>query len=343
MIISIIIFSEIQLSVLNTKSWSEIFVMSHGDMVCIGYDVKLQKFVTLAKRWNNFIHSYPNTWLTNFNNKESIDTLENASRKYNSRGFKCFTIEIINIAKDSNTASLSGNDMYIISDTRKSIYNKLSITYKRHSDFTISDTVDHLYDKSLSHDYIKKDELNENHPFIKYVLNFDYPNGEECPITMERYCIAAINKNCKHNISLKAFILLDNMNECQICRSPIDPEISNVLEKKWNKVSGKKNFGIRHKFTYRDISTGSLNRNIDNYSNCKLFSFDINKIPNLKLCDCDDCIKLKTIPKWNKSNYKIICNKMKSVDVDSDDNLDDDDIDYEYYSKYYSINIGQQE
>ena len=49
---------------------------------------------------------------------------------------------------------------------------------------------------------------------------------------MQKYNIAVANKNCKHEVSLKAYILMNKFIEYPICRTEFNPEIYNILNEK---------------------------------------------------------------------------------------------------------------
>lgn len=291
--------TEIQLNMLSVKSWSEVFVVHHSDLVCVGYDIRSKEFVTLTQRWNNLIQSYPHVWFSNLNSNENMDTLESSAKKYYNRGFDCLVIKVTkDIMKNYNQINLNVSDginstgMYNIS-----IYDKLVVTYQKCQDIIISDTVHHLYDKFLFPEYIKMDTLTENDRFIKFILEYESPEGQECPIIMEKYNIGVANKNCKHDISLKAYILMKKIKECPICRAKFDPEIC------YRKRTGfirKEKFIKYHDFTFKNVVSKEL-ENIYN-TKCEIFSYNINLIPCIKKCYCKDCVA-KPIETKNSGNY----------------------------------------
>lgn len=277
--------AEIQLNILYVRSWSDVFVVYHSDAVCVGYDVRLKKFVTLTERWNNFIHSYPIIWLTNLNSSQSSEILDSSAKKYSERGFSCY---IINVIKDNNNTK--ENDVIISGglysgNENKSIYDKLISTYKKCQDIAINDTIDHLYEKSVFPQYIKIDTLNNNDPFVKRVLNLEYPGGLECPIIMETYSIAVANKNCKHEVSLKAYLFINKFSECPICRVHFEPIIYNSLTGKHNtSFNKKKSIITQHKF----VSKGIINGEEKSTTHCNPFSYDLDYM-STNYCSCKEC------------------------------------------------------
>lgn len=85
---------EIQLNVLKIRSWADIFIMYHSDLVSIGYDVGEKKFVTLLFRWEQYINMHPKTYFSNINNTDE-ELIIGAAKKYNRRGFVPIILKIV--------------------------------------------------------------------------------------------------------------------------------------------------------------------------------------------------------------------------------------------------------
>ena len=83
------IVDQIQANILNINSWSEIFVTYHSDIVCIGYDVMLQKFLYLKNRWDNIVNTDKVHVFSNVFSCDSKSSLKRSVEKYRERGFKC--------------------------------------------------------------------------------------------------------------------------------------------------------------------------------------------------------------------------------------------------------------
>lgn len=328
--------AEIQLNILYIRSWSEIFVVYHSDMVSIGYEIKTKNFVILTRRWHNFVQGFPFVWITNLNSNERIDILESSAKKYLERGFIPFLIKINNDNnnKNINKTNKMDNGEPILSghheSNEKLILDKLIKIYHQCQDIAISDTVDYLYTDKFPR-YINIDALNENSEFVKYVLNYEYPNGPICPVTLESYNIAVANKNCKHEVSLKAYILTNTFTECPICRAIFNPYICNTFLP--NKLVTKNKKVIKHhKLNFQSVVPISSYK--DNYM-CELFPFDITKIKNsLVSCKCEICVerknkklyKQKLDKKLNKNDKEI---NLKKIKYDSERKDDDIDIEIE--------------
>jgi hypothetical protein len=225
---------------LNIISWTDIFIVYHMDCVCIGYEIKSNKFVTLEQRWNNFIVNYPSVYATNLHSQDYLNSLEKSANKYRERGFlvkSLYVYKNMNQYKNRKTIiieSLSGNNnnnTEILEITGTTIIHKFISVYRLCSDAIISDTIDLLYNDKFDDtpDLINYTYLENEHPFMRYVTQFEYPNGYECPIIMEKYNLSVANINCMHDVSLKSFILMNTFKQCPICRKDFRGVIYNIL------------------------------------------------------------------------------------------------------------------
>lgn len=220
--------TEIQLNMLYIQSFAEVFIVYHTDAVCIGYEIKTKKFITLTRRWGIFLRYYPQIIFTNVNSNAPADFTENAAQKYRSRGFICRTINIVDTTPSPTLSSNPNN-----APTNPHILHHLVTTYKSCDDILISDTIEHLYQKDkLFPRFIKIESLADVDPFLKYLTDFQHPNAPECPIIMENYNIACANVNCTHEISLKAYILMGTFTQCPLCRTIFEPCIINSITQK---------------------------------------------------------------------------------------------------------------
>lgn len=251
--------TEIQLNILHVKSWSEVFVMYHGDFVSIGYDVKLKKLVVLTNRWYNFVESYPRIIINNLNNYQNANILQYICNKYTKRGLECIKLEIDKedeVPHDVQTSGTNDEDNIDVSSKTSNIYTKLIEIYGKQSDFIISDSTDQLYNSVSEYEWPKFIELNklyESSSFVKHINDFEYPDGLTCPVTLENYNIAVVNRNCTHEISLKAYLLSGDCKKCPICRSNFEPLICNSLIGKPDiKLKHDVN-KLSHKYKYKSI------------------------------------------------------------------------------------------
>ena len=239
----------VQLNVLYVRSWADVFVMYHSDLVAVGYDVVASRFVTLTKRWQNFINSYPNALFTNINTRGPLGLLEGACRKYVGRGFKAQSVNVVFSGEASPMeppVEMSGRGHG--DHGTGTLYETLIDSYGKCSDIALSDTIDYLHTKGIVPRYLDLAELTEQDPFVKYVVDFEYPNGVECPITMERYNLAVANRRCRHEVSLKAYILMNTFTECPICRAKFDPWVYNCLSETRPLESDRQEKPVRVRF-----------------------------------------------------------------------------------------------
>jgi hypothetical protein len=318
--------TRIQLNMLYLRSWAEVFVVYHSDMVCVGYDIRRKKYIVLTERWNRFIESYPYVWITNFNSNEKCDGLKKLSKKYCDRGFKC---DVISVIRDSmlktnneNTVSDDDNDDDLKDNNNGlSILNKLIKAYRLCPDIIVSDTIDHLHNDRDIPKYINLGSLDNENYYVKQIIDFEYPDGKECPVLIQKYNIAAANKNCKHEISLKAYILMKEIKKCPMCRANFEPYIHNTIINK-PKTKHTKDIDIitDHKFIYKSVVLGT-NEVVQSVNKCKLYKFNIDDIPKYKKCDCQECIV------YNNNNCNITNNNDMSDDLPplEEDDEDEDD------------------
>lgn len=232
---------EIQLNMLNARSWADVFVVYHSDMVCVGYDIKNRQLITQTQRWNNFVASFPNAYVTNLNSHDQPETLEIARQKYSNRGFIMNALLVYKNIEDKNKKNdkynennvdiygFSGNNEY--SKTETDLINKLSSTYSNCSDIIISDDIAHMYDRNGSFPPIVDiDDIDKEIDFNKFVAEFEYPNGVECPVIIEKHNIMIANSNCMHDVSLKSYILMKKFKQCPLCRKNFTPVMYNAIK-----------------------------------------------------------------------------------------------------------------
>lgn len=211
---------EIQLNILDVTSWTDVFMAYHSDLVGIGYDVRHKKLVVMSERWNNFIKAYPEVYFTNINSLDE-DLIVSAAKKYSNRGFVSILFSIANTKKKAIT-SLSG-----CGDARK-IIEKLS---PPETNYAVAGTAKYMVGGKPT-SILKIKEISCEH------VDYEFPDGKECPITMETYDIGVANVNCKHEVSLKGYIVTKGLSECPICRGKFIPVIYNSItgERPMNKI-----------------------------------------------------------------------------------------------------------
>jgi len=79
---------KIQLNLFSVKSWSQVFLVYHTDLVCIGYEVLTNKFIYMKNRFENILTKQVH-YFSNIFNFDSGCSLQEACLKYISRGFNC--------------------------------------------------------------------------------------------------------------------------------------------------------------------------------------------------------------------------------------------------------------
>ena len=77
---------QIQLNLLITKSWTEIFLVYPSDLLCIGYEIQTKKFITLQYRWNSINTLNEPIFFTNIFCYDN-GTIHNLTNKYGNRNF----------------------------------------------------------------------------------------------------------------------------------------------------------------------------------------------------------------------------------------------------------------
>ena len=325
--------TEIQLNMLHIRSWADVFSQYHSDMVSIGYDIKMNKFIVLAQRWNNFINAYPHSWFVNFKNDQT-DILTNTAKKYAGRGFKCTMIKITrgeNIPQDC-VDDVSGTDDDVETLESKKIYKRLVSAYSKCTDIIISTSVEKLYDKDMKFpSYMAMEELTSSDAFVKYVTDHELDNGPECPVMMEKYNLGVSNKNCRHEVSLKAFVLMKSFSNCPICREKFSPVLHDITLGK--DVPNKK---AHHKHNL--IFNGIYNTSVKIQEQCEYMSFDVERIHGKKNCNCQACSKndmdeysenpcQPLLPSSSPSPSPDDCYDSKNLPLKCDFDSDDNEVD----------------
>ena len=264
---------EIQLNMLTAKSWTEFFIVYHTDLVCVGYDIKKKQFITQTNRWNNFVNNFPTAYITNLNSHDQPATLEMARVKYINRGFNMMALTVYNKMEDKNIKTdknndtneygLSGPNSNNHSKTEKNLINKLTSVYNACSDIIISDDIVHLYDKIKSvPPIIDVTEIDKETEFNRFVVDFQYPNGVECPIIFEKNHIMLANLNCMHDFSLKSYILMKKFDKCPLCRKQFMPIMYNIIKtKKSDAIEKYKTINKTEKYKISHVN------NFDEYFN----------------------------------------------------------------------------
>lgn len=274
--------TEIQLNMLTVKSWAEVFAVYHSDMVAIGYDIQNKKLITLEQRWNYFVKNFPMAYMSNLNTYDSASTLSNASTKYRNRGFIITVLSIydsIDKKNANNGTNINTNHINPSGDfAGLNLMDKLVSVYKSCSDIILSDSIDYLYDEKEPFPLlVSMNEMDENSSFCKYVNDFEFPNGMECPIIMEKHNIVVANVNCMHDVSFKGFILMGKFLQCPICRAKFIPVIYNCINESRDNAINKYNFK-KNKTTFKQLAIKKLHAFAkDNY-----FSENVNKSSKLK-------------------------------------------------------------
>lgn len=220
--------TEIQLNMLQIRSFAEPFIVYHSDAVSIGYEIKNQRFVALEQRWNNFIKKFPNTFMTNLNSYDNKVTLLGAANKYSLRGFSVRTLMIYDNIENKFNNVQSQLRMSDGTDGNNLI-DKFVCAYRTCPDIIISSNVGLMYNpKQGFPPLINIRDINECHEFFKYVSDFEYPDGYECFINYEKHEYVVANTNCMHDISFKAFILMGKFRACPICRKDFNPVVYKI-------------------------------------------------------------------------------------------------------------------
>ena len=243
--------TEIQLNILQIRTFAEPFIVHHSDIVAIGYDIKNQQFIVLEQRWNNFVSKFPNAYMTNLNSYDNKSKLISAVNKYNARGF---TIKSLIVYNDINDKFQPDNSNMHISDdsSGNKLIDKFTSSYNSCPDIIISDNIDLMYDPTQQFpSLIEIRNINEKHEFVKYVLDFEYPNGYECFVNYEKHQYVVANVNCMHNISFKAFILMGSkFRQCPICRAHFNPVVYKITDDRKEAIKSFQNRNTKLKSHY---------------------------------------------------------------------------------------------
>jgi hypothetical protein len=248
------LLQEVQLNILKIESWAEVFISYHSEIVTIGYDIKKSEFITLKDRWTSFVNKFPleTMYFTNLNSLDSDVTITTAIKKYIKRGFLCeglvfkpkieYSTKVVSVTNVSGTRESDNID----TDVKKiGILETLSNTYSKCNDITINSTIEGLF----SDEFEFANMINIKNLFIKYpdymenMSQLEPLNGVECPITMEKSDLYVANKHCRHDISLKSYILSkDTMLKCPICREVFKAQFYNITSDRPEVVSFKIEF-----------------------------------------------------------------------------------------------------
>lgn len=85
---------EIQVVILNIKSWAQYFVTNHGDMCAVGYDLQKDDFVYMSRRFETILIQTNKVYCSDILNFDSKKSLDNAVEKYRGRGFNTEAIYV---------------------------------------------------------------------------------------------------------------------------------------------------------------------------------------------------------------------------------------------------------
>ena len=211
----------IQLNILLINSWTDVFLVYHSDLLCIGYEIQTKKFITLKYRLD-FIKSFDEPiFFTNIFNIDNVEQILNASNKYGKRNFK--TILITEKPKNTfNTLCISGNDRDEIFKYGN-IINSFKIYYENCFDIIIDKNILNVINeiknipRMIDIKYFTDDYQNLIKSIEELQIN-EYKNGKyECPIMLENINIVVENNHCSHFVSLYVFIK-QNIVKCPLCR-----------------------------------------------------------------------------------------------------------------------------
>jgi len=222
------IIIEIQLNLLQIKSWTEVFAVYHSDLVCIGYDILNKNFVFHKQRWNNFIMNYnKKIYMTEIFNCDNKQIIYRAAQKYITRNFD---IEVI-INGTSNDDNMTFSDTVNFSDLGiekncNNIIFHLQKYYHKCDDFHIDIIINNLIKENENPpSLIDIHETINTNPFFEIPYNMEIKENSkspiliECPVLIENTNLIVCNYNCYHPISLKAY-LINNFDKCPLCRIP---------------------------------------------------------------------------------------------------------------------------
>lgn len=244
------VVAEIQLNLLQIKSWTEVFSVYHSDMVCIGYQVLDKKFITHKIRWKNFYSKMLTNeiYITDLFSIDTISILQTVKSKYEKRGFNIKIIgkELNNLQGDKQLMSgnmigqihMSGSAFGVGGNAcakgDKSKNQKFDMVeyfrqyYAKCDDFQIDINAADVY---LDNENPPRLITIRNHgkdDFLMIPYRIEVPNGIECSILCDNTNLVITGNKCTHSISLKAFILHE-IKSCPLCRAAIvNPQVRTV-------------------------------------------------------------------------------------------------------------------
>ena len=238
------VVAEIQLNLLQIKSWIEVFSVYHSDMVCIGYQVLNKKFITHKIRWKNFYSKMLTNeiYITDLFSIDTISILQTVKSKYEQRGFN---IKII--GKEPNELQYDKQMMSgaihmsgavpgssACAKSNKSKKQKFDMVeyfrqyYAKCDDFQIDINAADIYLDNENPPRLITIRNHGKNDFLLIPYNIEVLNGIECSILCDNTNLVITGDKCTHSISLKAFILHE-IKSCPLCRASIvNPQVRTV-------------------------------------------------------------------------------------------------------------------
>jgi hypothetical protein len=301
------IIAIMQLNLLMIQSWTEIFAVYHADMLCIGYDVKFQKFITLKHRWNNFFTKNLDSpiFFTNAYNIDNSSNLQSCAVKYEKRHFNTIVLENKKTKFDHNgtnsTKTMSGshsmsgqgsNPDYSTNSSNSFVGNSngiiksLSKHYSICEDFLIDMHIENLILPNEEPPRILKLKYIIESEFYNIPFKINFQTGFTCPIILEDTNLLVKGSECKHYVSLKTFVIF-RQPRCPCCRSDwSEPYIITVND---------------YNYFNEDINPGSYKKHLENNTSNISSNFNEQKCENEEDESCDIKLHFSTLESDNNS------------------------------------------
>lgn len=203
------IIQQIQLVIMQMKSWAEIFITNHSDITCVGYDTRSASFVYFHGRWESILKKNHVHHFSNIVNLDTAISLKNAADKYSKRGFNC---KVINITSTDVTGQPVDDvdDYYGFSRRQASISGSHRVRRLNHgivhpvvryilekyqgiSNICLSDRISDLYNDTEPHmPVMEMADLSPN--MMEIPSSIDIPCSCELGREHTKYLIMSINR-----------------------------------------------------------------------------------------------------------------------------------------------------
>lgn len=195
---------QINLDIMEYKSWDEALNNSPLDFFCIGFSTLQKKFIYLKNRWRNFMNNYlkksitfDHPYYSDFYFTKYLNTKFNFNIVNNQEPFDYHYI--FNTFYDFNHVDDYCSSQFPIFITKN-----------------IKDILSHLNIKYIIPSNIKN--------IMQQIDSMEESEGELCNILFQKTNILLINKNCSHEISLKSYLKC-KINKCPFCRVNFNPKL----------------------------------------------------------------------------------------------------------------------